>query len=125
VVVVGALALLWILGAAQRWALYRHRSRRAWTIDVADHGGLLGFAILKRIPSVEFPEGLLFVICKPSGAYITELPTPQVGTGAGVVPYPPGVWIHVVEQPYERRSYEVRVYGTSHRDELARATVEV
>ena len=74
---------------------------------------------------MQIPGELLFVIRKLSGAYVTEPPSPDVGNGAGVVPYPPGEWVHIAEQPYERGTYEVRIYGTNRLYELARTTLTI
>jgi hypothetical protein len=124
-IVVCALAVISLMDGARRFALYRHNSRQAWSITSGDFAGLLGFGIDSRKPSIEIPERLMVVIRTPSGRYLQEQSNPNVIDGGGVVPYPPGEWFHIAEQPYERGAYEIRAYGTRHFYELTRATLIV
>lgn len=80
VVVVGTLAVLSLADGIQRVALYRRRSRRRWTVSLADHAGLLGFGLDSLNPAIPVPHSLLFVLCKPSGEFVTLWPDPRLIT---------------------------------------------
>lgn len=124
VVVVGTLAIISLADAVLRLVLYGRRSRRTWIVRMADHAGLLGFGIDSLKPAITVPDTLRVVVQKPSGDLVELWPDPQLYDGF-LVPYPPGRWVHIVEQPYAAGHYEVRAYSAPEAFELIRATFVV
>jgi hypothetical protein len=123
-VVVGTLVALSLADGMQRLAWYRWRSRRSWTLAIADHAGLLGFGLDSLKPAIPAPESLVVLVRKPSGEFASLWPDPPLNDGF-VVPYPPGRWVHLVEQPYAAGRYEVRAYSVPGTVELIRGTFEI
>ena len=122
-VVLAALAVLVLVDLAQRLAFYLRRNERRWRITTTELAHLLSFAIEPLSAGVLAPFPVTFVIRTPDGRYIQ----PLAHKSEPLVPrYPPGTRVHIVEQPYERGTYEVRVYAPAPRwTEMARATCDV
>jgi hypothetical protein len=122
-VAVAALIVLALVDVAQRLAHYLRRSERMWRITTTELAHLLSFAIEPLSPGALAPFPVTFVIRTPDGRYIQ----PLARRVDPLIPrYPPGTRVHIVEQPYERGIYEVRVYAPGPRwIEMARATLNV
>ena len=115
--------MLVLVDLAQRLALYLRRNERTWTITTTELGRLLSFAIEPLSPGAPAPFPVTLVIRTPEGRYIQ----PFADNPEPLIPrYPLGTRVHIVEQPYERGTYEVRVYAPTPRwVEMARATLNV
>ena len=122
-VVLAALGLIALVDLAQRLALYLRRNQRTWRITTTELAHLLSFAIEPLKPGAPPPFPVTFVIRTPDGRHIRPLaqsPEPLIPR------YPAGTRVVIVEQPYERGPYEVRVYAPATRwIEMARATLEI
>ena len=122
-VVLGALIVIVVADFARRRLLYLRRNQRLWTITATELAHLLSFAIESRSPGAPAPFPVTFVIRTPGGRYIQPLAQKP---DALIPRYPPGVRVIIVEQPYERGVYEVRVYAAAPRwVEMARAALSV
>lgn len=88
-----------LVDIAQCAVLYQLRARRRWAIRALDFAGLLGFGIDGIRPGVELPDRVVMVLRTPTGRFLQDQSDPDVIDGGGAVPYPPGRWFHIPEQP--------------------------